>query len=306
MTPITIALIARERTASTTPPRHKTTPNSTQGHKKVDITVPPTASATARPLPVRPASVDEARGLRGVSVPFCGCEGGAYGSVTSTPFCACRGSLCPPGEDHYRVRVTVTRLVVLVSGVGSNLQALLDASQDPAFGARVVAVGADRDGIEGLRRARTAEIPTFVESPADYPDRAAWDAGLTLAVAQYLPDLVISAGFMKILGSTFLGRFPGACVNTHPALLPAFPGAHPVRDTLRYGVKVTGATVHIADEGVDSGPIVAQVAVPVSDDDDELTLHDRIKVAERGLLVNSVSRMARYGWTIEGRKVSIP
>jgi phosphoribosylglycinamide formyltransferase 1 len=195
------------------------------------------------------------------------------------------------------------RLVVLVSGSGTNLQALLDASADPSYGARVVAVGADREGIEGLARAAKAGVPTFVEKLGDYPTRADWDAAIAAKIASYEPDLVVSAGFMKILGTPALEAFP--VLNTHPALLPSFPGAHGVRDALAHGVKITGCTVMLADEGVDTGPVVAQEAVPVLPDDDEATLHERIKTVERRLLVEIVGRMAREGWTVSGRIVRI-
>jgi len=194
-----------------------------------------------------------------------------------------------------------TRLVVLVSGSGTNLQALLDAGQDPAYPAEVVAVGADRDGIEALARAERAGIPTFVLRVGDFPDRASWDAAFADETAKHEPDLVVSAGFMKLAGAAFLDRFGGRYINTHPALLPAFPGMHGARDALDYGVKVAGCTVFVVDAGVDTGPILAQAAVPVLDDDDEASLHERIKSAERGLLVDTVARMARHGWTISGR-----
>ncbi|MCO6004701.1 phosphoribosylglycinamide formyltransferase [Actinoallomurus purpureus] len=197
------------------------------------------------------------------------------------------------------------RLVVLVSGAGTNLQALLDACVDPAYGARITAVGADRDDIEGLRRAERAGVPTFVVRVRDHPTRDAWDAALTEAVAAYAPDLVVSAGFMKILGKRFLDRFAGQVINTHPALLPAFPGTHGAREALEYGVKVTGCTAHFVDAGVDTGPIITQEAVPVLDDDDEDSLHERIKAVERPLLVRTVGRLVREGWTIENRKVRI-
>jgi phosphoribosylglycinamide formyltransferase-1 len=196
-------------------------------------------------------------------------------------------------------------LVVLVSGSGTNLQALLDACADSAYGARVVAVGADRDGIEGLRRAEKAGLPTFVVRVGDFPDRAAWDDALAAEVAAYAPDLVVTAGFMKLVGPAFLARFAGRVVNTHPALLPSFPGTHGVRDALAYGVRVTGCTVHLVDDGVDSGPIVAQAAVAVRDDDDEASLHERIKEVERELLVRVVGRMARSGYRVEGRRVHL-
>lgn len=199
--------------------------------------------------------------------------------------------------------MTPARLVVLVSGAGSNLQALLDAARTGGYGAEVVAVGADREDTGGVERARAAGLPTFVERVPAYPDRDAWDTALTKAVAAYEPDLVVSAGFMKLLGPRFLGRFP--VVNTHPALLPAFPGAHAVREALAYGVRITGCTVHLVDSGVDTGPIIAQRAVEVADGDGESSLHERIKTVERTLLVDVVGRMARDGWTLNGRKVRI-
>ncbi|WP_433283372.1 phosphoribosylglycinamide formyltransferase [Micromonospora sp. CA-244673] len=201
---------------------------------------------------------------------------------------------------------SVARLVVLVSGSGSNLQALLDAAADPAYGARVVAVGADRDGIAGLDRAAAAGVPTFVERLKDHPTREDWDKALTARVAEHRPDLVISAGFLKLVGPQFLAAFGDRYLNTHNTLLPAFPGIHGPRDALAYGVKVTGATLFFVDAGMDTGPIVAQVAVPVRDDDDEETLTERIKSAERRQLVEHVGRLVREGWTITGRKVTIP
>lgn len=200
-----------------------------------------------------------------------------------------------------------TRIVVLVSGSGTNLQALLDAiAADPdGFGAELVAVGADRDGIAGLERAERAGLPTFVCRVRDHATREAWDAALTRATAAYEPGLVVSAGFMRIVGKEFLRRFGGRVVNTHPALLPSFPGAHGVRDALAYGVKVTGCTVHFVDDGVDTGPIIAQGVVEVRDGDDEAALHERIKEVERQLLVEVVGRLARHGYRIEGRKVRI-
>jgi formyltetrahydrofolate-dependent phosphoribosylglycinamide formyltransferase len=197
------------------------------------------------------------------------------------------------------------RLVVLLSGAGSNLQALLDACADPAYGARVVAVGADRPGVEGLDRGDRAGADTFVARVRDYPDRAAWDAALTELVAGYEPALVVSAGFLKLVGPAFLARFGGRYVNTHNALLPAFPGMHGPRDALAYGVKLAGATLHFVDSGVDTGPIIAQVAVPVLDGDTEDTLTERIKQAERRQLVEYVGLLARHGWTVTGRKVAI-
>ena len=197
------------------------------------------------------------------------------------------------------------RLVVLVSGEGTNLQALIDACRDADYGAQVVAVGADRGTITALARADRAGIPSFTVRVGDYPAREQWDAALADACAGHAPDLVVLAGFMKLVGRPFLGSFGGRCVNTHPALLPSFPGAHGVRDALAHGVKVTGCTVFIVDEGVDAGPIVAQACVPVDDGDDEATLHERIKVTERVLLVSTVGRMVREGWSVQGRKVRI-
>ncbi|OLF05064.1 bifunctional phosphoribosylaminoimidazolecarboxamide formyltransferase/inosine monophosphate cyclohydrolase [Actinophytocola xinjiangensis] len=193
----------------------------------------------------------------------------------------------------------------MVSGSGTLLQALLDASAAPDFPVRVVAVGADRAGIEGLARAERAGVPSFVVRLRDHGDRTAWDAALAEAVAEHRPDLVVSAGFMKILGPAVLARFAGRVVNTHPALLPAFPGAHAVADALAHGVAVTGCTVHLVDAGVDTGPIVAQQAVAVAPADDVDALHERIKVVERRLLVDVVARLAREGYTMHGRKVSV-
>ena len=205
----------------------------------------------------------------------------------------------PPPSDR------PIRLVVLVSGEGTNLQALLDATADPAYGAAVVGVGADREGIEGLERARRTGIPTFVLRVKDQESREAWDTALTEACRELEPDLVVLAGFMKLVGDEFLGAFEGRCVNTHPALSPAFPGMHGPADALTYGVKITGATLFVVDGGVDTGPIIAQTAVRVEDDDDVETLHERIKVAERQMLVEAVGRMAREGFTINDRKVRL-
>jgi phosphoribosylglycinamide formyltransferase 1 len=200
---------------------------------------------------------------------------------------------------------TRARLVVLVSGAGTNLQALLDACTDVAYGADVVAVGADRAGVEALRRAERAGVPTFTHRVKDYPSRADWDLALTGSCLAAQPDLVVLAGFMKLVGPPFLDAFGGRLINTHPALLPAFPGMHGVRDALEHGVKLTGCTVFLVDAGMDTGPVVAQAAVPVLDDDDESSLHERVKVAERALLVETVGRMVRDGWATAGRKVRI-
>jgi formyltetrahydrofolate-dependent phosphoribosylglycinamide formyltransferase len=202
--------------------------------------------------------------------------------------------------------VAPKRLVVLLSGGGSNLRALLAACAEPGYGAAVVAVGADREGTGGVAHAAALGVATFVRRIADFPDRAAWDRSLTAACAGYEPDLVVSAGFLKLVGPVFLDAYGGRYVNTHNALLPAFPGIHGPRDALAYGVKVAGATLHFVDDGVDTGPIIAQVAVPVHDDDTEESLTERIKVAERRQLVDTVGRMVREGFTVTGRKVTIP
>lgn len=216
----------------------------------------------------------------------------------------CRYAQEPPLSDRTTVRPDLpARVVVLVSGSGTLLQAVLDAADLPV---RVVAVGADRSGIAGLERAERAGVPSFVTRLKDHPDRAEWDRALTKAVAAYEPDLVVSAGFMKILGPEFLATFGGRVINTHPALLPAFPGAHAVADAIAYGVRVTGATVHLVDAGVDTGPIVAQEAVSVVPGEDVDALHERIKVVERRLLVDVIALLARQGYTVHGRKVSIP
>jgi phosphoribosylglycinamide formyltransferase 1 len=197
------------------------------------------------------------------------------------------------------------RLVVLASGAGTNLQALLDACADHSYGAQVVAVGADRDGAAALDRARVRGIPAFTHRLKDFPLRSQWDHALAGSCAAYQPELVISAGFMKLVGPPFLAAFGGRFINTHPSLLPSFPGMHGVRDALRYGVKVTGCTIFVVEPGVDDGPVIAQRCVPVLDDDDEASLHERIKVTERDLLVETVGRMVREGWSVEGRKVRI-
>jgi phosphoribosylglycinamide formyltransferase-1 len=197
------------------------------------------------------------------------------------------------------------RLVVLVSGSGTNLQALLDACADERYGAEVAAVGADRGGIAALARADAAGIPSFVLRVADYDSRDDWDQALAAACAGFEPDLIVLAGFMKLVGTHFLAGFGGRVINTHPALLPSFPGMHGVRDALDHGAKLTGCTIFLVDDGTDTGPIVAQAAVPVHDDDDADALHERIKVAERSLLVDTVGRLARDGWSVQGRKVRI-
>ena len=181
------------------------------------------------------------------------------------------------------------RVVVLASGTGSLLQALLDVPADHP--AEVVAVGSDRPGAEALARAERAGRPGFTVALRDHADRAAWDRALLAATLEHEPDLVVCAGFMRILAPEFLDGIGRPVLNSHPALLPAFPGAHAVRDALAHGVKVTGTTVHLVDAGVDTGPILAQEAVPVLPGDTEAELHERIKIAERRLLVGTVASL---------------
>ncbi|HEY7051800.1 MAG TPA: phosphoribosylglycinamide formyltransferase [Mycobacterium sp.] len=195
------------------------------------------------------------------------------------------------------------RLVVLASGTGSLLDSLLHTAHGDYPG-RVVAVGVDRD-CPAVEIATAADVSVYSVRVKDHPDRAAWDAAMTEATATHRPDLVVSAGFMKILGPQFLSRFSGRILNTHPALLPAFPGAHAVLDALDYGVKVTGCTVHLVDAGTDTGPVLAQQVVPVADDDDEASLHERIKVVERQLLAKVIADVATRGVTWIGRKATI-
>ena len=199
--------------------------------------------------------------------------------------------------------MTRARVVVLVSGEGTNLQALLDATAGATFPASVVAVGSDRPDARGLSRAQEAGLPTFVVPLQDFASRDEWDTALTAAVGDFTPDLVVLAGFMKLAGNAFLAEWGGRVINTHPALSPAFPGTNGVRDALAHGVKVTGCTIFLVDSGVDTGPIVAQAAVPVLDDDDEESLHERIKDQERQLLVRTVADLVTRRYRVEGRKV---
>jgi len=210
-----------------------------------------------------------------------------------------------PSRPRPAVVPAPARVVVLVSGTGSTLAALLDAQAEPAYPARVVAVVSDRAAAGGLAVARQAGVPTVVVAPGDFPDRTAWDAGLAQAVGMLEPAWVVCAGFMRILGPAFLSRHGGRVLNTHPALLPSFPGAHAVAAALAHGVRVTGCTVHLVDEGVDTGPILAQAAVEVRDADDEATLHERIKTVERALLVDVVGRVVRGGILVEGGRVRL-
>lgn len=197
------------------------------------------------------------------------------------------------------------RVVVLASGAGSTLAALLAAQADPAYPARVVAVVSDRPDAPALDRARAAGVATAVVAPADFADRAAWDVAVAETVEVFGPDLVVLAGFMRVLAAPFVERFAGRALNTHPSLLPAFPGAHAVRDALAYGVRLSGCTVHLVDAGLDSGPVLAQAAVPVLDGDDEATLRARIQQVERELLVQVVGAVAAEGVVVDGRRATV-
>nr|WP_179429432.1 phosphoribosylglycinamide formyltransferase [Spelaeicoccus albus] len=200
--------------------------------------------------------------------------------------------------------VTAVRLVVLASGQGTLTQALIDAANAGApF--TIVAIGTDKPDAAVLARATASGIDTFCCRLPDYASRADWDAALAAAVAEHRPDLIVSAGFMKILGDAFLTRFEGRIINTHPALLPSFPGAHAVPDALAYGASVTGSTVHFVDAGVDTGPIIAQRAIDVDPDDTEESLHARIKAVEHALLIEVVRSLAERGWTLSGRRVRL-
>lgn len=195
------------------------------------------------------------------------------------------------------------RVVVLASGTGTLLRSLLDATVGE-FPARIVAVVTDRQ-CAALDIAAEAQLPGYTVRLGDYDSREQWDAAIAEATAVHRPDLVVSAGFMKILGPQFLSQFLGRVINTHPALLPSFPGAHAVPDALAHGVKVTGCTVHLVDAGMDTGPILAQQPVAVNGDDDEASLHERIKVVERALLVDVLAAVATRGLTWNGRRASI-
>lgn len=214
-----------------------------------------------------------------------------------TPFEPRRSCLeIPEGRDSWEggilAKLDGMRIVVLVSGTGSNLQAVIDAVQAGDLPVEIAAVGADRQGTYGVERSAAVGIETFVVDFKEFENRAAWNAELARVCASYAPDVVVSSGFMRIVSAEFIEAFNGRYLNTHPALLPAFPGAHGVRDALAYGVKVTGCTVHWADAGVDTGPIVAQRAVEVLPEDTEESLHERIKVQERELLIEVLRDLA--------------
>jgi phosphoribosylglycinamide formyltransferase 1 len=198
------------------------------------------------------------------------------------------------------------RLAVLVSGGGTNLAALLSAiDADPGFGAEVVVVGSDRRDAGGLQRARQAGIATVEHSLTDHPDRRAWEDALIASLETHRPEVIVLAGFMRLLSGAFLSRWPERVINTHPSLLPAFRGANAVREALEYGVKLTGSTVHLVDEEVDHGPVIAQRAVAVVDDDTEETLHERIKAVEHELLPECVKLLSQGRLVVDGRHVRV-
>lgn len=200
----------------------------------------------------------------------------------------------------------VHRIAVLVSGSGSNLQSLLDTiGRDDDFGGEVVVVGSDQPDCLGLERARRAGIPAVGVALGDHPDRSTWERRLVEELEAHSPDLVVLAGFMRVVSADFLARWPQRVVNIHPSLLPAFGGAHGVRDALEYGVKVTGSTVHIVDEEVDHGPIIAQEPVHVEAEDDVDRLHERIKEVEHRLLPACVKLLCHDRVRIEGRRVTV-
>lgn len=187
------------------------------------------------------------------------------------------------------------RIVVLVSGSGSNLQAVIEAAGSGQLQVEIAAVGADVPGCGGVAKAEAAGLSSFVvplAKGAAPEDRAQWNRDLAAAVRHYNPEVVVTSGFMRILSAEFLNLVGAPVINTHPALLPSFPGAHGVRDALAHGVKVSGCTVHQTDAGVDTGPILAQAAVEVREDDDEASLHERIKIEERRLLLGTLGRLA--------------
>ncbi len=194
--------------------------------------------------------------------------------------------------------------MILASGSGTLTQALLDAFADEGAGVRIVAVCSDVASAGVLDRALSAGVEARVVSPADHASREAWNLALADAVSSYDPDWVVSAGFMRILGAAFIDRFQDRIINTHPALLPSFPGAHGVRDAMAHGVKVTGTTFHFVDPGVDTGPIIAQFPVAVRDEDDEDSLHERIRAVERTRLVELLAHLADGTLAIDGRRVT--
>jgi phosphoribosylglycinamide formyltransferase 1 len=194
------------------------------------------------------------------------------------------------------------RIAVLVSGNGTNLQALLD---DTFCGPRISLVLADRPGIPALERAEARALDTAVIEPAGFPDRSAFDEAVVDTLRRHGTDVVVTAGYMRLLGRAVLDVYAGRWLNTHPALLPAFPGMHGVRDALAYGVKVTGVSVFLVDEGVDTGPIVLQEAISVRDDDDRASLEARVLEVEHRLLPRAVRALVEGRLVVEGRRVRL-
>ena len=195
------------------------------------------------------------------------------------------------------------RLVVLASGTGSLFVRVAEAVAAGDVAAELVALVTDRE-CPAVERAAELGVAAVVVPPRRYPDRAAWDAALAVRLQALEPDWLVSAGFMRILGPAVLAAFPQRILNTHPALLPAFPGAHAVRDALAYGVRVSGCTVHLVDAGTDTGPVLAQAAVPVLPEDDEASLHERIKVVERDLVVAVCAGVVAHGVSVHGRSAT--
>jgi phosphoribosylglycinamide formyltransferase-1 len=192
---------------------------------------------------------------------------------------------------HDATRTRPPRIVILASGTGSTLQAILDAAADPDFEGEIVAAGTDVKGCPAMIRAEEHGIPTFAVELHSFADRSAWNAALIDELDQLAPDLVVLAGFMRVLAAEVVRRF--RIVNTHPALLPAFAGAHAVRDALAAGVTTAGVTVHWVDEGVDTGPVIVQAEVPVLPGDTEDTLRARIQETEKPLYVNAIRQICR-------------
>ena len=198
------------------------------------------------------------------------------------------------------------KIAVLVSGSGTNLQTLIEQlHQDETSGIKIAVVISDRRKAYALTRAKLAGIPTHVVRTQDFANRLDFDAEISKIIEHYAVELIVLAGFMKLFQPPFVQKYRNRILNVHPTLLPAFPGAHPVADTLAYGVKIAGVTVHFVDEDVDSGPIIAQSAVPVLDTDDEESLHNRIQVEEHKLYPEAIKWFAQGRLKIEGRKVIV-
>ncbi len=197
-------------------------------------------------------------------------------------------------------------VVAMASGQGTLFQALLDASSEPDYPVEIVGLVTDRPGCPAQERAVRAGVPVVALDPRNYDSRATWNRDLADQTAQLAPEWLVSVGFMRVLAPAFLDRFPGKIVNSHPSLLPAFPGARAVPDAIDYGVRVTGCTIHLVDAGVDSGPILAQSAIPIAPDDDVDSLHERVKTVERVQLVEVLAQLATTGYTLEGRKAALP